>query len=133
MAYVTTGENLTITINSQDYSPQCSSVELAYEAKIETYQTLTGPTSIKTGTSGTLTLSIFQDWAEASSLAEAMWTAAEAGDSVAFVLTVGGASGTAFAGFVVPQFPTVGGGADAALEASITLTVDGVVTMDTTP
>lgn len=133
MTYVTTGENLTITIDAEDFSPQCSTVELAYEAAIETYRALTGPTSIKTGTSGTLTLSLFQDFGQASSLCEALWSAADTGTSVAFVLTVGGIAGTSFTGNVVPQYPTVGGGADAALEASITLTVDGVVNMDTTP
>lgn len=130
---VMTGENLKITVNGTDYSPQCSNVELAQEASVETYRVLTGPTSIKTGTTGQLSLSLFQDYAEASSLCEALWNAADTGTAVTFVLEVGGASGTTFSGNVVPQYPTVGGAADSALEASITLVVDGIVTMDTTP
>lgn len=133
MTYVTTGESLRITIGAVDYSPQCSSVELTYEATIETYRALTGATSIKTGTTGTLALNLFQDFGQATSLCEGLWQAADTGTAVTFVLTVGGASGTTVSGNVVPQYPIVGGGADSALESSISLTVDGVVTLDTTP
>lgn len=133
MTYVTTGESLRITIGAVDYSPQCSSVELTYEATVETYRALTGPHSIKTGTTGSLALNLFQDYGQATSLCEGLWTAADTGTAVSFTLQVGGASGTVFTGNVVPQYPVVGGGADSALESSITLTIDGVVTLDTTP
>lgn len=133
MTYVTTGESLTITIDGDDFSPQTSSVELAYEANVETYRVLTGSTAIKTGTAGTLTVNMFQDYGQATSLCEALWLAADAGTAVTFVLTAGGAAGTTYSGSVVPQYPTVGGAADSALEASISLVVSGVVTMDTTP
>lgn len=131
--YVTTGENLTITVSGQAISPQCKSVELNYENSVETVRTLTGSKSYISGTTGTLVVSMFQDVSEASSFTEALWSAAETGTSVSFTLQVGGGSGTTFTGNVVPQFPTIGGAADAALESSITFTIDGAVTMDTTP
>lgn len=130
---ITTGKDLTLTVNSLALSPQCSNVELTYENQIETYKTLTGTVKKVVGTDGNLTMNLFQDFSAASSFCESLWSAAETGTAITFSLLVGGASGTVFTGSVIPQFPKVGGAADAALEASITFPITGTVTLDTTP
>lgn len=125
--YIATGKDLTLTVNGADVSPQASSVELTYENQIETYKTLTGTTKKKTGTDGNLTVSLFQDWDAASSFCVSLWSAAETGTPVAFTFT---ADGNVFTGNVIPQFPKVGGAADAALESSITFPISGDVLLN---
>lgn len=125
--YIATGKDLTLTVNGVDVSPQASTVELTYENQIETYKTLTGTTKKKTGTDGNLTISVFQDWDATSSFCVALWNAAQTGTPVAFTFT---ADGHVFTGNVVPQYPKVGGAADAALESSITLPISGDVLLD---
>lgn len=123
--YIATGRDLTLTINALDISPQANSAELAYENTIETADTFTGKTKYVTGVDGTLTVSAFQDLGAVSSFVDALWDAADAGTAIPFVFTV---DGVAFSGNVIPQFPTVGGAAAAALETSITLPISGSVT-----
>lgn len=123
--HIATGSALTLEIDGTDVSPQATEVTLELEQQVETYTTLTGKTSKVTGNTGTLNVSMFQDWGAATSFCSSLWDAAVAGDSVAFEFI---ADGYVFTGNVIPVFPTVGGPADAALEASLAFTVDGDVT-----
>lgn len=123
--YIATGRDLTFTIDSADVSPQASSVELKYENKIDTYQVLTGTVKAVTSSDGDITISMFQDWGATSSFVDALWDAAADGDPVTFSFSADGAT---FTGSVIPQFPTVGGKADAALESTITFPITGTIT-----
>jgi hypothetical protein len=122
--YIATGKDLTLTVDGNAVSPQASSVELTYENKVNTYEVLTGMVKKVVGTDGTLAVSLFQDWGAGTSFCEALWDAAAAGDAVTFTFN---ADGSTFTGSVIPQFPNVGGAADAALESKISFPISGTV------
>jgi len=123
MATILIGRQLTLEIDNDSYSAQTAEVTLVPTNNSETYQTLTGPTTIQLPTTWELNVRAFQDWNEASSLAEALVVAATAGDAIPFELVVDG--GMTITGNVIPVFPTAGGAADSALEMDLTFPVDG--------
>lgn len=123
MATIITGRQLTLEIDGDSFSAQTAEVTLVPTNNSETYQTLTGPTTIQLPTTWELNVRAFQDWNEASSLAEALVVAATAGDAVSFELVVDG--GMTITGNVIPVYPNVGGAADSALEMDLTFPVDG--------
>lgn len=131
MATILTGRQLTLEIDGDSYSAQTAEVSLVPTNNSETYQTLTGPTTIQLPTTWELNVRAFQDWNEASSLAEGLVTAATAGDAISFELVVDG--GMTITGNVIPVFPNVGGAADAALEMDLTFPVDGDPTFTPAP
>lgn len=131
MATIITGRKLTLEIDGDAYSAQTAEVTLSPSNNQETYQTLTGPTTIQLPTTWELSVRAFQDWNEAASFAEAMWTAAAAGADIPFELVVD--SGASFTGNLVPVYPNVGGSADAALEMDLTFAVNGDVTFTPAP
>lgn len=124
--YIATGRDLTLTLDGGAWSPQTGQVTLSYSNQIETYQTLSGPTSIVTGTEGTLDVTAFADTGEVGSLFDSLWAAADTGASVAFALAV---NGKTFSGDCIPQFPTIGGAAEDALSSDISFVIDGSVTL----
>lgn len=123
MATILIGRQLTLEIDNDSYSAQTAEVTLVPTNNSETYQTLSGPTTIQLPTTWELNVRAFQDWNEASSLAEALVVAATAGDAIPFELVVDG--GMTITGNVIPVFPTAGGAADSALEMDLTFPVDG--------
>jgi hypothetical protein len=123
MATILIGRQLTIEIDGESYSAQTAEVTLVPTNNSETYQTLTGPTTIQLPTTWELNVRAFQDWNEATSLAEALVTAATTGDAIPFELVIDG--GMTVTGNVIPVYPSVGGAADAALEMDLTFPVDG--------
>lgn len=123
MATILIGRQLTLEIDGESYSAQTAEVTLVPTNNSETYQTLTGPTTIQLPTTWELNVRAFQDWNEATSLAEALVTAATTGDAIPFELVIDG--GMAVTGNVIPVYPSVGGAADAALEMDLTFPVDG--------
>lgn len=123
---VQTGRSLTITIDSVDVSIQTAEVTLTSNQTIDQYISLTATAAKAQPATWELRVRGFQDWGEATSFAEAMWTAAVAGTSLAFSLEVAG--GGTMTGDIVPVYPNVGGSADAALELDLTFQVDGSVT-----
>jgi len=123
MATILIGRQLTLEIDNDSYSAQTAEVTLVPTNNSETYQTLTGPTTIQLPTTWELNVRAFQDWNEASSLAEALVVAATAGDAIPFELVVDG--GMTITGNVIPVYPTAGGAADSALEMDLTFPVDG--------
>lgn len=123
MATILIGRQLTLEIDNDSYSAQTAEVTLVPTNNSETYQTLSGPTTIQLPTTWELNVRAFQDWNEASSLAEALVVAATAGDAIPFELVVDG--GMTITGNVIPVYPTAGGAADAALEMDLTFPVDG--------
>jgi hypothetical protein len=123
---VQTGRSLTITIDSVDVSIQTAEVTLTSNQTIDQYISLTATAAKAQPATWELRVRGFQDWGEATSFAEAMWTAAVAGTSIAFAMDVAG--GGSFTGDIVPVYPNVGGSADSALELDLTFQVDGSVT-----
>jgi hypothetical protein len=123
MTTILIGRQLTLEIDGDSYSAQTAEVTLVPTNNSETYQTLSGPTTIQLPTTWELTVRAFQDWNEATSLAEALVTAATSGDPIPFELVID--SGMTITGNVVPVYPSAGGAADAALEMDLTFPVDG--------
>jgi hypothetical protein len=123
MATILIGRQLTLEIDNDSYSAQTAEVTLVPTNNSETYQTLSGPTTIQLPTTWELNVRAFQDWNEASSLAEALVVAATAGTAIPFELVVDG--GMTITGNVIPVYPTAGGAADSALEMDLTFPVDG--------
>lgn len=125
-ATIITGRALTLTIDGDDWSSQTAEATLSPTQTSTQYITLSDSASTVNPATWELTIRAMQDWPDASSLFEALWTAASAGTPVTFSLAVAG--GGSFTGDLRPVFPSAGGAADAALEASITFPVNGSVT-----
>jgi hypothetical protein len=123
MATILIGRQLTLEIDGDSYSAQTAEVTLNPTNNSETYQTLAGPTTIQLPTTWELNVRAFQDWNEATSLAEALVTAATTGTAIPFELVID--EGMTVTGNVIPVYPSVGGAADAALEMDLTFPVDG--------
>lgn len=123
--YIATGRDLSLEIDGGTWTPQTGEVVLTYENTVETFQTLSGSKAVITGQEGTLDVTAFQDWGEAGSLFDALWSAADTGTSIPFVLTLTG--GVILSGDCVPQFPSAGGAATDGLSSSISFVVDGAV------
>lgn len=122
---VQTGRSLTIEVNSVNYSAQTASVELITNQTVNQYVTLTSSAAISQPATHSVRVSAFQDWGEASSFAEALWTAAAAGTAVPFELT---ATGATFTGNLIPVYPTAGGAGDDVMMLDVTMQVSGSVT-----
>jgi hypothetical protein len=122
---IQTGRTLTITINSVDRSIQTAEVTLTPNQSVEQYVTLSGSAAVSGPTTWELRVRGFQDWGEASSFAEAMFSAAATGTPISWELETAGGS---FTGNLIPVYPNVGGSADAAMELDLTFQVDGAVT-----
>jgi hypothetical protein len=104
-------------------------VTLTSNQTIDQYISLTATAAKAQPATWELRVRGFQDWGEATSFAEAMWSAAVAGTSIAFDLTTAGGN---FTGNIVPVYPNVGGSADAAMELDLTFQCDGAVTFTPT-
>jgi len=130
---VITGRDLALTIDSKTYDAQATSVTLVNAPTLVTYQTIDGKAYKHTDDNWTLTVTMLADWGAsvgaATSLCEAMWTAANSAPNTALAFSLTAATGAVFSGNVYPVFPDVNGtGADA---QSITLSfqVSGTPTL----
>lgn len=132
--YVSAGTDMTLKVNSVDWSEQVSMVELTVDQEIDTYRVLTGKKKVVTGRDAKLKVKFFQDWpGNATGIAEKLWTLAVAGTPVAFELAINGTGGAKFTGNVIPAYPTAGGTPGSGLEAEVTMEVDGDVTIASNP
>ncbi len=123
---VITGRDLVLTIASANYDAQASTVTLANEHTIETYQTLDGRAYKAIDDQWTLEVEMLADWGAASSLCEAMWTACETAPNTTLAVSLTAVTGAVFTCNVLPVFPSVGGSAPDAQTVSLSLTVVGV-------
>ena len=73
---IITGRDISFTIAGASYDAQATSATLTVDSTINTYQTLDGKAYFTTDTQGTFAVSMLADWGAASSLCEALWTAA---------------------------------------------------------
>lgn len=123
MATVLTGRSITLTIDGDDWSPQVTEVTLTPTQTVNQYMTLSSTAATVGPAVWELSLTAYQDWSGASSLFEALVTAANTGTAVTFSMAVAG--GGTWSGDILPVYPSAGGGADSAMESSITFPVDG--------
>ena len=126
MATVITGRSLTLTIDGDTWTNQAVRAELVPDQPVNQYRTLGDSAATIDPVTWTLEVEAMQDWPDASSLFEALWTAAGVGTAVAFTLAVNNAG--SFTGNVLPVFPNAGGSADSALSSTLSFPVDGAVT-----
>ena len=114
MSTVITGRDLALTIDSDSYDAQATSVTLTTDVQRETYQTLDGEAYKTTNIEGTFELSMLADWGKTASVCEALWTAAETAPDTDITITLTAATGAQFVFPIKPEFPTAGGaGTDA--------------------
>ena len=121
-----TGRDLSLTIDSNVYDAQGSSVLLSRTLNRERYETLAGPVYKTTTVEGTLQVTMFTDWGETGSLCEALDDAADTApdESLAFTFVHGGVE---FTGAVFPVHPDGGGEAPNVTEVTVELTLDASV------
>jgi hypothetical protein len=122
---VITGRDLVLTIATVNYDAQTTSVTLANDPTIDVYQTLDGKAYKHVDDQWALEIELLADWGVASSLFEAMWTAAETAPNTTLAVSLTATTGAVFTCNVLPVFPTVGGAAPGAQTDSWSLTVVG--------
>jgi len=122
---VITGRDLVLTIATVNYDAQTTSVTLVNSPSIDVYQTLDGKAYKHTDDQWTLNVELLADWGVASSLFEAMWTAADTAPNTTLAVSLTAATGAVFACNVLPVFPTIGGAAPGAQTDTWALTVVG--------
>ena len=125
---VITGRDLVLTIATVNYDAQTTSVTLTNSPTIDVFQTLDGKAYKHTDDQWTLAIDLLADWGAASSLFEAMWTAAETAPNTTLAVSLTAATGAVFTCNVLPVFPAVGGAAPGAQTDSWSMTVVGTPT-----
>lgn len=122
---VITGRDLVLTIATVNYDAQTTSVTLANDPTIDIFQTLDGKAYKHVDDQWTLDIELLADWGVASSLFEAMWTAADTAPNTTLAVSLTATTGAVFTCNVLPVFPTVGGSAPGAQTDTWSLTVVG--------
>jgi hypothetical protein len=125
---VITGRDLVLTIATVNYDAQTTSVTLVNSPTIDVFQTLDGKAYKHVDDQWTLNVELLADWGVASSLFEAMWTAADSAPNTTLAVSLTAATGAVFACNVLPVFPSIGGAAPGAQTDTWALTVVGTPT-----
>ena len=105
---IITGRDLVLTIATVNYDAQTTAASIVNAPVITTYQTLDGKAYKHIDDQWTLNLSLLADWGVASSLFEAMWTAADANPNTTLAVSFTAVTGAVFTCNVFPVFPSVG-------------------------
>ena len=119
---IITGRDITFTIDSDVYDAQATSAVLTVDSTINTYQTLDGKAYYTTDTQGTFAVSMLADWGAASSLCEALWTAATSAPNTGLAVSLTADTGAVFAFDVQPILPSAGGTAPDAQTVDLSFT-----------
>ena len=128
MATYITGRDLTLTIDSDSYDAQASTVTLSVENNQAVLEVLSGRAYKTIDSTATLNVEMYADWGAVGSVCDALWDAAKSAPDTALAASFD-ANGSTFTCNVFPAFPTAGGGAVDVLTASVSLVVeDGSVT-----
>jgi len=122
---VITGRDLVLSIATVNYDAQATSVTLVNSPTIDIYQTLDGKAFKHTDDIWTLNVELLADWGVASSLFEAMWTAADGNPNTTLAVSLTAATGAVFTCNVLPVFPAIGGAAPGAQTDTWALQVVG--------
>ena len=128
---IITGRDITFTIDSDNFDAQATSATLTVDSTINTYQTLDGKAYFTTDSQGSFSVEMLADWGAASSLCEALWTAASSAPNTALPVVLVADTGASFAFDVQPVFPSAGGTAPDAQTVSLSFTcvTDPVLTI----
>jgi hypothetical protein len=131
MTTIITGRDITFTIDSDNFDAQATSATLTVDSTINTYQTLDGKAFFTTDSQGSFAVEMLADWGAASSLCEALWTAASSAPNTALAVVLVADTGASFAFDVQPVFPSAGGTAPDAQTVSLSFTcvTDPVLTI----
>jgi hypothetical protein len=119
---IITGRDITLTIDSDSYVAQATSATLTVDSTINTYQTLDGKAYYTTDTQGSLAVELLADWGAASSLCEALWTAATNSPQTGLGVVLVADTGASFAFDVQPILPSAGGTAPDAQTVTLAFT-----------
>ena len=119
---IITGRQVSFTIASTQYSSQATSAILTVETTINTYQTLAGKAYFTTDTQGSFAVEMLADWGAASSLCEALWTAAIDAPQTPLLVSLTADTGAVFTFDVQPIQPSAGGTAPDAQTVSLAFT-----------
>jgi hypothetical protein len=122
---IITARDLILTIATVNYDAQTTAATLVNAPVITTFQTLDGKAYKHIDDQWSLNLELLADWGVASSLFEAMWTAADGSPNTTLAVSLTATTGAVFTCSVFPVFPVVGGSAPEAQTDSWTLLVDG--------
>ena len=121
---VITGRDISLSFSGgTDIDAQATNAVLTKVNERQVYQTLDGEAYKTTNISGTFQLDMLADWGKASSVCEAIWTAAESAPDTDISITLTTATGAQFVFPIKPEFPTAGGSGVDAQEVSFTFTV----------
>jgi hypothetical protein len=118
---IITGRDITFTIDGDNFDAQATSATLTIDSTVNTYQTLDGKAYYTTDTQGTFNVELLQDFGAATSVCEALWSAAASAPNTALPVTFT-VNGVAYVFQVQPIFPDLGGTAPDALTASLAFT-----------
>ena len=119
MTTIITGRDITFTIDSDNFDAQATSATLTVDSTINTFQTLNGKSFFTTDSQGSFAVEMLADWGAASSLCEALWTAASSAPNTALPVVLVADTGASFAFDVQPVFPSAGGTAPDAQTVSL--------------
>ena len=121
---VITGRDVGLSFTGgTDIQAQATNAVLTKVNDRQVYQTMDGEAYKTVNVSGTFQLDMLADWGKASSVCEALWTAAETAPDTDISMTLTAASGAQFVFPVKPEFPTAGGSGIDAQTVSFTFTV----------
>ena len=119
---IITGRDLILTIATVNYDAQATSVVLSNSPTVTTYQTLDGKAYKHIDDQWTLDVEMLADWGAASSLCEALWTAATSAPNTGLAVVLVADTGASFAFDVQPILPSAGGTAPDAQTVSLEFT-----------
>ena len=129
---VITGRDITLSFTGgTDIEAQATNAVLTKVNERQTYQTLDGEAYKTTNLSGTFQLDMLADWGKASSVCEALWTAAESAPDTDISITLTTATGAQFVFPIMPEFPTAGGAGMDAQTVSFTFKVSKGAVVET--
>jgi len=129
---VITGRDISLSFTGgTDIEAQATNAVLTKVNERQTYQTLDGEAYKTTNISGTFQLDMLADWGKASSVCEALWTAAETAPDTDISITLTSATGAQFVFPVMPEFPTAGGSGVDAQTVSFTFKVSKGAVVET--
>ena len=129
---VITGRDISLSFTGgTDIEAQATNAVLTKVNERQTYQTLDGEAYKTTNISGTFQLDMLADWGKASSVCEALWSAAESTPDTDISITLTTATGAQFVFPVMPEFPTAGGAGMDAQTVSFTFKVSKGAVVET--
>ena len=129
---VITGRDISLSFTGgTDIEAQATNAVLTKVNERQVYNTLDGEAYKTTNISGTFQLDMLADWGKASSVCEALWTAAESAADTDISVTLTTATGAQFVFPIMPEFPTAGGSGMDAQTVSFTFKVSKGAVVET--